>query len=252
MLAFNEILARSYGDKVQQKFDVYFSGEILEGQDIQQVRAAVGKLFRLSGAKLDALFCGETKRIKKGLDVDQSGRFREVFREAGAIVQIVVAGQKPPTPPQVSPSAEKTASGLQLAPMGSSLSAQPRDVESTTPLATPATGELEIAPIGPLSSASSPPPANIDTSSLQVESATSGSLEEFSATVEPAPLPDISSLEIAQDDKPIEEARQEIGESIPDTGHLEAVPPNTGSMEKFAQHKKPVPIPDISDLSLDN
>lgn len=240
--------------KVQQKFDVYFSGEILEGRDIHQVREAVGKLFKLSGDRLDALFSGEAKRIKKNLSVNQSGRFREVFREAGAIVDIVIAGQKPPVAPPPTPTAAAATrgSGLQLAPVGSSLNAAPGDAESTPSSTISDTSSLEIAPIGPIPAQPSPPPANIDTGNLQAEPAASGSLEEYAPNVEPAPLPDISSLEIAKDNPTIQEDEPEAVNSIPDTSHLEAVPPKTGSLEKFTQEKEPVPIPDTSNLSLDS
>ncbi len=235
---------------MQQKFDVYFSGEILEGRDIRQVREAVGKLFKLSGDRLDALFSGEAKRIKKDLSVDQSGRFREVFRKAGAIVDIVIAGQKPPVVPP--PTAAMQDSGLKLAPVGSILNAAPGDTESTTPPAISDTSSLEIAPIGPVPAAPPPPSANIDTGNLQAEPAASGSLEGYAPNVEPEPLPDISSLEIVQDNQPIQEDEPEAAESIPDTSHLEAAPAKTGTLEKFTQDKKPVPVPDISNLSLDS
>ncbi|WP_456379988.1 hypothetical protein [Thiolapillus sp.] len=239
---------------MQQKFDIYFSGEILDGRDEQQVRETVGKLFKLSGDKLDALFSGEPKRIKKNLDVEQSGRFRAAFRKAGAIVQIVVAGEKPPeeAPATAAKPGSASSSGLKLAPVGSDLNPLPRDIEHGIQAPAIHAAELEIAPIGPVPADSAPQPADIDTSNLQAAPAESGSLEEFAPAVEPAPLPDISSLEIARDDRPAQQDRPESANNIPDTSHLEAVPPRTGSLEKFARHKKPAPIPDISNLSLDS
>ena len=237
---------------MQHKFDIFFSGEILEGRDEQQVREAVGKLFKLSGDRLDALFSGEPKRIKKNLNVEQSGRFREAFRTAGAIVQIVSAGEQPPKEAQQAATKPDSASGLKLAPVGSNLSPLPRDAGHGTQTTANHTTELEIAPIESASAEPTPQPVDIDTSNLQAAPAESGSLEEFAPAVEPAPLPDISNMDIARDDQPIQEGRQESAGNIPDTSHLEAVPPKTGSLEKFAPHKKPVPIPDISNLSLDS
>ncbi len=237
---------------MQHKFDIFFSGEILEGRDEQQVREAVGKLFKLSGDRLDALFSGEPKRIKKGLNVEQSGRFREAFRKAGAIVQIVVAGKNPPKEAQQAATKPDSASGLKLAPVGSNLAPLPRDTGRATPTTANHSTELEIVPIDSVSAEPAPQPAEIDTGDLQAAAAESGSLEEFAPAVEPAPLPDISDIDIARDDRPIQESRQESPDTIPDTSHLEAVPPKTGSLEKFAQHKKPVPIPDTSKLSLDS
>ncbi len=237
---------------MQHKFDIYFSGEILDGRDEQQVRETVGSLFKLSGDKLDALFSGEPKRIKKDLNVEQSGRFREAFRKAGAIVQIVVAGEKPLKEEQHTAAKPDSTSGLKLAPVGSDLNPLPRNVEHGIQAPAAHATKLEIAPIGPVPADSAPQPADIDTSNLQAAPAQSGSLEEFAPAVEPAPLPDISSLEIARDNQPGQEQQPKSTDNIPDTSHLEAVPPRTGSLEKFTPHKKPAPVPDISNLSLDS
>ncbi|WP_456416651.1 hypothetical protein [Thiolapillus sp.] len=238
---------------MQHKFDIYFSGEILEGRDEQQVRETVGKLFKLSGDKLDSLFSGTPRRIKKDLNVEQSGRFRETFRKAGAIVQIVAAGTQPPekTSHAATRPGAASPSGLKLAPVGSNLDPLPREAERGMQKPLPQTTTLEIAPIGPVPAGPDPRPADIDTGTLAAAPAESGSLEEFTPAVEPVPLPDISNLNLAKDNHPLQEDREKHTDNIPDTSHLEAVPPRTGSLEKFAQHKKPAPIPDISNLSLD-
>ncbi|WP_295388574.1 hypothetical protein, partial [Thiolapillus sp.] len=192
---------------MQNRFDIYFSGEVLEGRDSQEVKAAVGKLSRLSGARLDTLFSGQTRRIKKDLNVEQAGHFREVFRKAGAAVQIVPAGQKPP----VAPAGKSTAtqpeppSGLKLAPIGAELNTEPREVENDTVAQSPRPEpNLELAPIGPVPGDKPPAEADIDTGDLQAAPAASGSLEEFVVQKEPVPLPDISGLELVKDDKPIQ------------------------------------------------
>lgn len=238
---------------MQNKFDVYFSGEILEGQDIQEVREAIGKIFKLSGKSLDALFSGEPRRIKKDLNVKKSGHFREVFRKAGAAVQIVPAGQKPQqtTLSNTAATSPDASSALKLAPMGSELSGQPRETEQAVPAPSPAATDLDIAPIGPIPGEPSPEPADINTGDLQAAPAASGSLEEFVVQKEPVPLPDISSLELVKEDKPIQEETSDSTDPLPETGHLEVAPAQTGSLEQFAQEKEPVPIPDISSLSLD-
>jgi len=239
---------------VQNRFDIYFSGEVLEGRDSEEVKAAIGKLSRLDGARLDALFSGQTRRIKKDLNVEQAGHFREVFRKAGAAVQIVPAGEKPPAPStgESTSTQPETSSGLKLAPIGAELNAAPGAPETDTVAgSTQPEPNLELAPIGPVPGETPPPPADIDTGDLQAAPAASGSLEEFVVQKEPAPLPDISGLELVKDDKPIQEDNAEEAASIPDTSHLEAEPARSGSLEEFTQEKKPVEVPDISNLSLD-
>ncbi len=233
---------------MQHRFDIYFSGEILEGNDPAQVRDAVGKIFRLSGDKLDALFTGKPRRIKKDLNVEQSGKFREVFRKVGALVHIVPAGQRPePRPPRkAAPS-----SPWKLMPVGSDLNPLPRESAMKIRVAADAGENLSMAPVSPLPAQPEPPPADIDTSSLDVSPAKTGSLEEFVEQKPPAPIPDISALNIAKDDKPIEPERPTEVEGLPDISHLRAEPANTGSLEEFVQQKAPVPIPDIDKLSLE-
>ncbi len=233
---------------MQHRFDIYFSGEILEGNDPAQVRAAVGKIFKLSGDKLDALFTGKPRRIKKDLNVEQSGKFREVFRKAGAMVHIVPAGQRPE--PQ-KPRKAVSSSPWKLMPAGTDLNPLPRESTMKIRVAADAGENLSMAPVSPMPAQPEPPAADIDTGSLDVSPAKTGSLEEFVEEKPAAPIPDISALDIAKDDKPIAPERPAEPEELPDISHLQAEPANSGSLEEFVQHKAPVPIPDIDKLSLE-
>ncbi|RTZ76728.1 MAG: hypothetical protein DSZ02_00545 [Gammaproteobacteria bacterium] len=213
---------------MRKEFDVYFSGEILEGYELEEVKQAVGKLFKLSGPKLEALFAGVPVRVKKNLSVEKAGRFRKVFLESGALVQIVAAGQEPPEEPAPQPVTRR---------------ASPAPASST--------GEagLRLAPMEPLETASRTPEPRIDTSSLEIRS-DEGPIESPQPT-EQAPLPDISNLSMA----PLEASPQSAPEppaKIPDTGHLEIASPNTGSLEDCAEEKPAKPLPDISNLSLED
>lgn len=240
-----------------RQFDVYFSGETLDGQDPEAIKLAVGDLFGISGAKLDALFSGTPIRIKKNLNADKAGRFREVFRNAGAVVQIVPAGK----PPGENPSQQTTATsgGLNLAPAGSRLSTEPAVAQPPPGANIPPTDHLKIAPQNPFSD---PPPSagndahmtvEIATSHLEAAPPRSGSLETFTQQRAPVPLPDISSLSLAPlEEETKDEEEAESPEMLPDTSHLQASPPNSGSLEDCTEEKPPVPIPDISGLSLDD
>ncbi len=233
---------------MQNRFDIYFSGDILEGRNPAEVREAVGRIFKLSGDKLDALFAGKPRRIKKDLNVEQSGKFREVFRKAGALVQIVPAGQRPG---QQKPRKKESSSPWKLMPPGADLNPLPRESEKDIRVAADAGDNLSMAPVSPMPAQPEPPPADIDTGSLDVSPARTGSLEEFVEEKPPTPIPDISTLDIAKDDKPIEPERPTEPEELPDISHLQAEPANTGSLEEFVQQETPVPIPDIDKLSLE-
>ncbi len=238
---------------MQHKFDIYFSGEILEGEDEQQVKEAVGKLFKLSGSKLDALFSGKQKRIKKDLNVAQSGRFREVFRKVGALVHIVAAGNPPPDKNAAPRKVEETPSLWSLMPAGADLNPLPRNTGEEKSISEANIAALNIAPVSPLPQSPPPAAADIDTSALQAAPAASGSLEEFATVKEPVPIPDTSALAINSTDSPIQEdLDKQATTELPDISYLQATPAKTGSLEEFTQAKEPVPIPDISGISLDS
>ena len=213
---------------MRKEFDVYFSGEILDGYETEQVKQAVGDLFKLSGPKLEALFAGVPVRVKKNLSVEKAGRFRKVFLESGALVQIVPAGQEPPEEPAPQPLTRRA---------------------SPAPASQAGEAGLQLAPMEPLETASRQPEPRIDTSSLQIRS-DEGPIESPQPT-EQAPLPDISNLSMA----PLEASPGSDPEpraKIPDTSHLEIAPPETGSLEDCAEEKPARPLPDISNLSLED
>ena len=98
-------------------FDVYFAGEIAAGQNLAEVKTRIGRAFRLSDDKLDALFCGKPVRVKANIKAEEVGKYRQVFRDAGGLIDIVPAGSKPqvpdPSPASVSVSQPD---GIQLLP----------------------------------------------------------------------------------------------------------------------------------------
>ena len=234
---------------MRHKFDIYFSGEILEGNNPERVKEGVGKIFKRSGSKLDALFTGKLHRIKKDVNVEQSGKFREVFRKVGALVHIVPAGE---LPQQEKPrNVGETPSRWSLLPAGANLNPLPRMSENETPVAANAGENLDMAPVSPMPAPSEPAPPPANTSGLNVSPANTGSLEEFVEKKPGFPLPDVSDLEITRDDKPIQQEAASQENKLPDISHLQANPANTGSLEEFVQEKEPVPIPDTDDLSLE-
>lgn len=147
-----------------QEFDIYFRGEILPDADPATVRREVAKLFKVQEDAVDRLFGGQPVRVKKAIDVDTASRYRALFRDAGALLQIVPSGE--PAPPAVAPPASDDA-GMSLAEPGAI-------IDHTPP----------------------PPPAEIDTSALSALPPNSGSLEDCKVDKAPRAIPDISHLQI--------------------------------------------------------
>ncbi len=70
-------------------FDLVFSGELVRGANLQQSKLNLGKLFKISDAKVDALFSGESIVLKKGLDFAAANKYRVAIKKAGCRVDLV-------------------------------------------------------------------------------------------------------------------------------------------------------------------
>jgi hypothetical protein len=183
-----------------QLFDIFFSGQIMEGQDPAEVRERIRRLFNAQDDQLQRLFSGEPVRIKGGADEDEASKYRVAFRDAGALVEIKLAEAAASdsisaAAPAVAVAGEKEDGGLTLLPPNTgSLIDCAREIE---PQEIPDISSLNLAPEGTLIDESEEtPPAEIDTGDLTVSPAQSGSLEDCRQPVEPYPIPDISNLQM--------------------------------------------------------
>jgi hypothetical protein len=77
-----------------------------------------------------------------------------------------------------------------------------------------------------------------------------GSLVDCTPQVTPQPLPDISSLSLAAQDRNLDES-EEIPPPVIDTSDLSLAPTNTGSLEDCTPAVASAPLPDISALQLE-
>jgi hypothetical protein len=75
-----------------QRFDILFAGKILPGADPAEVRRQLKTIFKIGDEAADRLFSGTPVMVKRGADEATAERFREVFREAGALVRVTAAG----------------------------------------------------------------------------------------------------------------------------------------------------------------
>jgi len=149
------------------------------------VRRRVGRMLKASDAQLDRLFCGKPAVIKKRADIDTAGKYRLAFRQAGALIMI-------------RPSAD-SAQGKQAAD-----SAQGKQAAASAP------------PNKQHAAAQPPPPA------MTLAPPNTGSLEGFAPKFEPAPLPDISAMDIDSPGVVLDETPAPPPARI-DTGDLDVV-----------------------------
>lgn len=92
-----------------------------------------------------------------------------------------------------------------------------------------------------------PPPSS---DSLTLLPPRSGSLIDCAPKVDAQPLPDISSLSLSERDRMLDEMKQTPPPAI-DISALSLSPANSGTLEDCAPAIEPSPLPDISNLQLE-
>jgi len=68
----------------EELYEVAFSGVILEGADIEQVKAKVAAMFKADATKLAHLFSGKRVVIKKNIDQATANKYKTALMNAGA------------------------------------------------------------------------------------------------------------------------------------------------------------------------
>ena len=87
------------------KYDIVFEGRYVEGADPVRVRALISEIFKIGHKESQRLFSGRSFVIKKGVDLPEAHRFKNLMRKAGAACRLVpqdVTLTDPPAPPPVS------------------------------------------------------------------------------------------------------------------------------------------------------
>lgn len=99
------------------KYDLIFTGELVPGKDLAEVKRNLQALFRIDDAKVELLFSARSTVLKKGLDAEAANKYRVAIKKAGARIQLApsassaVTGHSPPK----APVHEGKAAGLPLA-----------------------------------------------------------------------------------------------------------------------------------------
>jgi hypothetical protein len=177
----------------QERFDIYFSGELLPEQPVAIVREWLSRQFKLQGEALDHLFSGEPVRIKQGVDMETAGRYRAAFRKAGALVEI-----RPCTAAQAAGGEPDSAPEPELLPANTGSLEDFAPEVAAAPL--PDIGYLDLAGKDqPLDDTPPAPPADISTEHLSVGPPNSGDLSDCAQEKPPQPIPDISALDLEDD-----------------------------------------------------
>jgi TM2 domain-containing membrane protein YozV len=125
-----------------KKYRVVFKGDVAAGMQVDDVKQKLAAIFKSDIEKIDKLFSGKPKLIKKGADFEACEKARKAFERAGAIVFVEPEEEPAPAPaPAQEPKPKPEPKPEQ----------EPEKAESTTP-------EPEAAKPPP-----SPPKAKVST-----------------------------------------------------------------------------------------
>lgn len=73
---------------MSNSFSVVVTGKVVDGFELGQVKANVGKLFKLTEAQIDKMFAGKPVAIRRGIDKEQAIKLRSALAKAGALATV--------------------------------------------------------------------------------------------------------------------------------------------------------------------
>lgn len=197
----------------EELYEVVFYGEIVEGAELDQVKAKVAAMFKADAAKLAQLFSGKRVVIKKNIDQATAKKYQSALQNAGAQCEVKSLAEA-----AVAPSAESAAAPA----------AAPPPVQTETPAPSQA-----AAPAASSTRADSHAPAAPKTDPLGI---TASDISELGASILPpgsdmqdgsssaaAPEVDLSGLDLAPPGSDLGELKKDESVEIPDISNLSIV-----------------------------
>ncbi|MEM6581788.1 MAG: hypothetical protein AAF699_10970 [Pseudomonadota bacterium] len=188
---------------MEQRYNVYFSGQLQAGQQLQTVRANIAKLFNADEATLGKLFSGRPQLLKRDCDRATALKYKQAIEKAGATpiiqsaetqgsqpAQVQETSERPNTESRQQTAAEKIAA-LAAAPDlgGSAAESEPQQTSNISEGGSQPAADPLLAPPGTEvlrpEERKAPEVSSVDTPALEV--AASG--ERLSAVPPPAPPP---------------------------------------------------------------
>ena len=90
-------------EMAEERYNLVFKGETVKGVALEQAKVNLGKLFKVSGVKLDALFSGKSIVLKRNLEFDTASTYRVAIKKAGCRVDVIEVQGAVTQPPVAQP-----------------------------------------------------------------------------------------------------------------------------------------------------
>lgn len=103
---------------MNERYDIYFSGQVMDGFDTEHVRAELARLFNADQPTLDKLFSGKAHIIKRNCDKATAQKYKRALERAGAlpIIKAATAESQPQQGASPTLSAAERIAALAAAP----------------------------------------------------------------------------------------------------------------------------------------
>jgi hypothetical protein len=233
---------------MDKRYNVYYAGQLLQGQHPDVVRARLGKLFNADQQTLERLFSGKAQLLKRECDRATALKYKQAMERAGALPLIRVSEDTSAVqaPPSVAPGAMTTAETNATMAVAAETGEHDSAGAGAWRGAPPAAGEMRLAPPGAEllleSERHHPVQREIDTSGLDL-GATGDRLSPRQPP--PPPAPETGHLTIAAAGEEIPNLPAGQPPQPPDVSALDLTPPGTD----FSDCTAPEPTPPALDLS---
>lgn len=216
---------------MNERYNVYFEGQIVAGHTVGSVREKLAKLFNADQPTLDKLFSGRLQLIKRGCDAATAQKFKAAMERAGAVP--VIRSEEPAAEPAAAPARPMTSAERIAALAAAPDETRFRKSPPAAPLATaeeadPQTGGIALSPAGTevlrADERATPIIREVDTSALAVDNAAARLSD-----IPPAPpaAPDTSHLSMGDVGDTIPNLPTELTPLVLDLDGLELSAPGT-------------------------
>lgn len=218
----------------QPLYDIYFTGQLVEGTNIETAKINAAKLFKSTPENMAKLFTGKPQALKRGIDKATTLKYKAAFHQAGLLVSIRAQQTNTEAPSTTEPeiktstpaspavnNTDSTKDNWSLAAVGS-------NVLSADERATPITSDIDTSTIKMVSTFIEP---------------------EAVPTAEPPPAPNTNHISVAQTGEDLLVEKPEIIPPLPLNLDAITLAPTGSDLEQIQDSSIPL-SPDISALSI--
>jgi len=255
---------------MEARYNVYFSGQILEGRDLPTVRANMAKLFNADETTLNKLFSGKAQLVKRDCDKATARKYKQAIEKSGAS-PIIKTAEAAPAPAHTAPVRKPMTSADRIAALASApdLGAQP-EAEGNIAL-TPSGTEVLSAEerTGPVASSVNTPDLDVDTSGQRLSDTpptppvapdtshlSEGAVGELLPTLPSSAQqlnPDTSGISLSPDGTDFSDcAAPDSNAPELDLSGIDLAPPGADVLEPKYRKKQDTPPPATDHLALED